>query len=140
MKDLKEITDRNPFKIPEDYFGEVTTKIISSTTGIVPGSKPRGLYSRMKPFLAVAACVAVLILLSFAALKIFLPSDKTVQIPEISLQEFSDTYLYDIDILTLEENISPIAFYSKVPDVSDSEIVDYLVLENVDLNDIYEIL
>ncbi len=94
----------------------------------------------MKPFLAVAASVAVLILLSYTALKIFLPADKPPEIPEISLQEFSDSYLNDFDILTLEEGTDPLAYNDKVPDVSDAEIIDYLILEDVDLNDIYEIL
>lgn len=140
MKDLKEITERNPFKVPENYFEEVNRKIIASTTGAEPLPKPHGLFRRLKPFLAVAASVAVLILLSYAALKIFLPVDKTSAMPGISLQEFSESYLNDFDIPTLEEGTDPIAYYDKVPDVSDAEIIDYLMLENVNLNDIYEIL
>jgi hypothetical protein len=73
-------------------------------------------------------------------MKIFQPSGRTGQTPEISLQEFSDTYLNDIDVLILEEDADPLAFYTKVSDVSNSEIIDYLILENIDLNDIYEIL
>ncbi|MCX6333802.1 MAG: hypothetical protein NT092_05795 [Bacteroidia bacterium] len=140
MKDLKEIADKNPFKVPENYFGEINNKIISLTTGIEPEVRKKGLYRRMRPVLAIAASVAVLILLGFAAMKIFQPSGRTGQTPEISLQEFSDTYLNDIDVLTLEEDADPLAFYTKVSDVSNSEIIDYLILENIDLNDIYEIL
>jgi hypothetical protein len=140
MKDLKEITDRNPFRVPENYFVEVNRKIISATTEAAPHLKPKGLYRRTRIILAIAASVALLIMSSYVALKIFLPSNKALEVPEISLQEFSDTYLNDIDVLTLEEGITPIALYDKVPDVSNSEIIEYLLLENVDLNDIYEIL
>ncbi len=141
MKDLKEIKDTNPFKVPENYFEEVNRKIISATAGAEPQVKPAGLYRRMKPYLAVAASVAVLILLSYTAIKLFLPADKTGEIPEISLQEFSDdAYLNDIDIYTLEEGMTPIASYEIIPDVSESEIIDYLILENINLNEIYEIL
>jgi hypothetical protein len=140
MKDLKDIADKSPFKVPENYFEEVNKKIIASTAEKVNETKPEGIYRRLKPFLAVAATVAVLILLSYTALKIFKPASITGKIPEISLQEFSDTYLNDIDILTLEEGASAIASFDGVYDVSDADIIDYLIVENIDLNDIYEIL
>ncbi len=140
MKDLKEITGGNPFKVPENYFEEVNRKIISATAGEETQARPAGIYRRMKPFLAIAASVAVLILLSYTALKIFLPADEKGVMPEISLREFSEIYLDDLDILTLEENTDPLAFSDKVPDVSNSEIIEYLILENVNLDEIYEIL
>ena len=138
MKDLKEITDKNPFKVPDNYFDEVSMKIISASSGSEPQKKPEGSYHRLRPFLAIAASFLILTFLSYAALRIFLPADKIPEIPEISLQEFSDNYLNDIDILTLEEGITPIASYDRIPDVTGSDIIDYLILENIDLNDIYE--
>ena len=140
MKNLDKITNKNPFKVPENYFEEVNRKIIASTTGAETEEKQKGLYRRLRPFLAAAASVAVLILLSYAALKIFLPSGNTAKMPEMSFQEFSDSYLDDIDVLSLEEAVDPAAFYDKVPDISSSEIIDYLILENIDLNEIYELL
>ncbi len=140
MKDFKEIADKNPFGVPENYFEELNSKIIASTAGSEPETRTKGLYRRMKPYLAVAASVAVLVLFSYTALKVFNPSDKKGKIPYLSLQEFSETYLNDIDIFTLEENITAFASNDKLPDVSNDEIIDYLILENVDLNDIYEIL
>jgi len=140
MKDLKEIADKNPFGVPENYFEELNSKIIASTAGSEPETRTKGLYRRLKPYLAVAASVAVLVLLSYTALKVFDPSDKKGEIPYMSFQEFSETYLYDIDVLTLEENLTAIASNNQLPDVSNEEIFDFLILENVDLNDIYEIL
>ena len=140
MKDLKEITDKNPFKVPENYFEELSRKIISVTAGSEPQKKPEGSYHRLRPFMAIAASFLILALLSYTALRLFLPADKIPEMPEISLQEFSDTYLNDIDIFTLEEGVAPIASYDRIPDVTDSDIIDYLILENIDLNDIYEIL
>jgi hypothetical protein len=140
MKDLKEITGKSPFRVPENYFDEVNRKILASTSEAPPQAKPAGLYRRMKPFLAAAASVAVLVLLGYGAIKIFMPSGKTGEMPEISLQEFSDAFLDDIDIVTLEEGAIELASYEKVPDVGNSEIVDYLMSENIDLNEIYEIL
>jgi hypothetical protein len=140
MKELKDISEKSPFKVPENYFEEVNRKIISATAGPETQLKPKGLYRIMRPALAIAATVAIVLLLGYAALKIFLPDGRPGSIPEISLQEFSDSYLDDIDILTLEDEITPIAYYDKIPDVSNSEIIDYLMFENLDLNEIYEIL
>lgn len=140
MKDLKEIAEKNPFGVPENYFEEVNSRIIASTAGIETESVTKGLYRRLKPYLAVAASIAVLVILSYSALKVFNPSDNKGVIPSISLQEFSDTYINDIDVLTLEEDLTAIASYDHLPDVSNAEIIDYLILENVDLDDIYEIL
>jgi hypothetical protein len=140
MKDLKEITGKNPFRVPENYFDEVNRKILASTSEAATQPKPRRIYRRMRPLLAAAASVAVVVLLGYGAMKIFMPAGKTGVIPEISLQEFSDTYLNDIDITTLEEGAVQLAAYEEIPDVSNSEIVEYLMLENIDLNEIYEIL
>ena len=141
MKKLNEITGKNPFKVPDNYFEEVNRKIISATAGAaVPETRKAGLYARLRPYLAAAASVAVIVFLSYTAVKIFIPAKKTGIIPEISLQEFSESYLNDIDILTLEENADPSILSEEVPDISKSEIIDYLLLENIDINEIYELL
>ncbi len=138
MKDLKEITDNNPFKVPDYYFEELNNRIISATTGSETKSKPSGLLYKLRPYIAIAASFLILTLLSYTALRIFLPAEKIPPLPEISFQEFSETILYDIDIYTLEEGAGPLASYERLPDVADSDIIDYLILEDIDLNDIYE--
>lgn len=140
MEDFKETADRNPFRVPENYFEDLNERIKSSSEGIEQVKKNKGLYHRMRPFLAAAASVALLFALSYISLKIFRPSSGREDLPEISLQEFTDTYLDEIDIFTIEEVISPVAFYEEIPDVSNNDIIDYLLLENIKLNDIYEIL
>jgi hypothetical protein len=140
MKKIDEITGKNPFKIPENYFEDVNRKIISSTSGAEDKSGKKGLYVRLRPYLSVAASVAVLVLLSYTIVKIFLPVNETSLIPEISMQEFSESYLNDIDILTLEGSIDPSTLSVEVPDISKSEIIDYLILDNIDINEIYELL
>jgi len=103
-----------------------------------PGNKSK--YRRIRPFLAIAASIALLAVIGFGALRLLVPEGRLPEIPEISLEEFTDRYLYDIDILTLEEGATPVASFDNVPGLTSSEIIDYLILENVDLNDIYEIL
>jgi hypothetical protein len=140
MKRIEEITGKNPFKVPANYFEEVNSKIISATAGEETESGKKGLIKRLRPYLAVAASVAVLVLISYLAVRVFMPSDDAELIPEISMQEFSESYLDDIDILVLEENAGYLLFSEEVPEVSNSEIVDYLLLENIDINEIYELL
>ncbi len=60
--------------------------------------------------------------------------------PEISLQEFSESYLNDIDLLTLEEKAGSLTPYEDVPNVNNTEIIEYLLLENINENEIYELL
>jgi hypothetical protein len=140
MKRIDEIASKNPFKVPENYFEEANRKIISATTESGTCTMKPRLFVRLRPYLAAAASVAVLALLSYVTVKVFLPVNRTELVPEISLQEFSDSYLNDIDILTLEENAAPMLFSEEIPDVERSEIIDYLLLENIDINEIYELL
>jgi hypothetical protein len=137
MKELKDISNKNPFKVPENYFEEVNRKIIFSTVSYSPEIKEKSLYRKLRPYFAVAASIAVLTVLSYTAIHIFSSNPNKSVFPEITLNEFSDNYLNDIDILTLEESagfIEPIVAHT---DINSKDIIDYLVLENIDINDIY---
>ena len=48
-----------------------------------------------------------------------------------------DLYLNDIDLSSLEENASSLVLSEEVPDVSKKDIIDYLLNENIEINDIY---
>jgi hypothetical protein len=140
MKRIDETAGRNPFRVPENYFEDVNRRIIAETAEKASEPvKPR-LYARIRPYLAMAAAVAMLAVLSYATVKILLPLKDQQSIPEISMQEFSDSYLNDIDILMLEERVEPLLFSEEVPEVSKNEIIDYLMLENIDINEIQELL
>jgi hypothetical protein len=138
MKEFKDISDKNPFKIPENYFKEVNQKIILSVSGNVPEIHRRSLYIRVRPYLAAAASIALLFALTFTAIHIFTPGKNNTGLPEITIIEFSDNYLNDIDNLTLEENTGSIEPNIAFADLNSLDIIDYLVLENIDVNDIYE--
>ncbi len=141
MEKLNNISGKNPFKVPENYFEQVNRKILALTTGAETESGKTGLYIRLRPILAVAASVAVLIIIGYSAQRLFMSgSENKNVIPEISMQEFSESYLNDIDILMLEQNSDPLVISGKVPDISKSEIIDYLILENISENEIYELL
>lgn len=138
MRDLKEIPEESPFKVPENYFEELNNRIISATVRSETPEKPEASRYRMRPIMAIAASFLILTLLGYTALRIFRPAEKIPSMPELSLQELSETILNDIDIYTLEEGVVFLASDETIPDVTDSDIIDYLILQDIDLNDIYE--
>jgi hypothetical protein len=140
MKPTEDIPRKNPFKIPENYFEEVNRKIISATAGSEPMVLKKGLYRKLRPWLAIAASVAVFTLLGYGAVKVFLPGNRNMEVPEISLQEFTETYFDDIDLSTLEESVASIIPFPEGPDVNSRELIEYLMLEDISENEIYELL
>jgi hypothetical protein len=137
MKTLNETPRENPFKVPENYFEEANSRIIASIAGKRPGADRKGTLRRLKTILVVAASVAGFILLSYTAMKIFL-HERGSNMPDIVTQEFPESYLNDIDIQTLEQYTDPSFLNVSVSDLTTTEIIDYLVVGNIDINDIYE--
>jgi len=140
MKPTEDIPRKNPFKIPENYFEEVNRKIMSATAGSEPMVLKKGLYRKLRPWLAIAASVAVFTLLGYGAVKVFLPGNRNMEVPEISLQEFTETYFDDIDLSTLEESVVSIIPFPEGPDVNSRELIEYLIQEDISENEIYELL
>ena len=138
MKKIKNIPDKNPFKVPDNYFEEVNRKIISATTGIEQETKRISLYSRFRPYLLIAASVTGLILITYSALTIITNSRNNSKLSESYYDEDYQQYLNEIDIVALEESTASLVQFEEGPDVSKSDIIDYLLLENIEINDIYE--
>jgi hypothetical protein len=138
MKNNNKIPEGNPFKVPENYFEELNSKIFASTIEIRDEKKKAGLYMRLRPFLAIAASVAVLAILTFTGEKLFSPRNEYVSLSEIPVEEYSETILNEIDLLTLEENAVLTGVSGLEPDIDKKDIIDYLLLENIDINEIQE--
>jgi hypothetical protein len=137
MKKSDNIPDKNPFKVPENYFEEVNSKIISATTGAETVIRKVSIFNRFRTSILVAASVAGFILISYTAIKLLTPAGVNSRLSE-TLKEISpDSYINDIDLSALEENASSLILSEEGPDVSKKDIIDYLLRENVDLNDIY---
>lgn len=138
MKKLNEIENKNPFKVPDGYFEEANRKIISATSGFSEEIRMTSVFSRFKSYFLIAASITGFIILSYSAIKLFGPDKSNIQLSEVTNTEFSQSYINDIDINTLEENASALVFNVEGPDASSKEIIDYLIMENIDINDIYE--
>jgi hypothetical protein len=138
MQNLKEIQDKNPFKVPEDYFEDVNRKIISATSGFEQEVRKTGFYYRFRPYFLIAASVTGFIFLSYTAIKLLTPARETSQLSEVVYEGTSEVYLNDIDILSLEENAANVILSEEGTGANKKDIIDYLLLENIEINDIYE--
>jgi hypothetical protein len=138
MNKLSDIPEKNPFKVPDNYFEEVNRKIISATSGFEEEVRKVSFYSRFRTRLLVAASVAGFILISYTAIKLLIPDNKKTQVSEVLSEINPDSYINDIDISSLEEESASLIAPEAGPDVSKKDIIDYLLFENVELSDIYE--
>ena len=70
-KELNDKPDKNPFKVPDNYFEEVNRKIISVTSGFEQEVKVISTYNRFRTYLLIAASVAGLYSYQFCCNKAF---------------------------------------------------------------------
>jgi hypothetical protein len=138
MKKLNEIKGNSPFKVPENYFEEVNRRILSETAGNDIEVNKKGLFLRFRTHLAIAATVAGLILLSYTAIKLLTAEETNLKVSLAISEEYSGSYIDDIDLIMLEENAASLDLPEVEPEVSNNEIIDYLLLENIEISEIYE--
>jgi hypothetical protein len=138
MKNLDDIGKQNPFKVPDNYFEDLNRKILSATSGVDEGVRRISFYNRFRTSILIAASVAGFIIISYSALKLFSPADTGSQVSEAIYNMNQDSLMNDIDISTLEESASSLVLPDDGPDVSKKDLIDYLMSENIEINDIYE--
>ncbi len=141
MKKLNEIEKNNPFRVPDNYFDSLNEKINEITTGAtpIPSVKP-AILIRLRPVLAIAASVCLLVIIGTGAYKYLSERKQMPSLSEISLQELPEFLFTDIDLSVIENTVeSDYALYD-LSEISKSEIIDYLLLENIDENEIYSLL
>jgi hypothetical protein len=138
MTKLNDIPPKNPFKVPDNYFDEVNRKIITAASDIEPEVRKISIYNRFRTSILVAASVAGFIILSYSAVRLFTSDRSDSTVSEVLHEINPDSLINDIDIFSLEESASSLIVPQEGPDVSKKDIIDYLLLENVEINDIYE--
>ncbi len=138
MKTNFKIPDKNPFKVPENYFEEVNRKIITVTTGDGLQGKHRNAWMPLRQYLAMAASVAVLALLSYTGIKLFSPRGESLSLNRIPSETYSEELVNNIDLIVLEEKAGKLEIPEERPGVDNQDIIDFLIKENIDINDIYE--
>jgi hypothetical protein len=138
MKKFRSISDKNPFKVPDNYFDEVNRKIISVTAGHEQPKLKIGIYERFRQYILIAASVTIFILIGFTVSSLLYKNKTESKIAEVKFEVFSDSFLNDLDLTSLEENVGAELVSDEVPDINKTEIINYLLVDNIDINDIYE--
>lgn len=138
MQKLNDIPDKNPFKVPDNYFEEVNRKIISATTGFDLEVDKVSIFKRFRTTLLIAASVAGFIIISYSIIRLQSHDNLNPQVSEFLNEVSPDSYINDLDMSSLEENASTLVLSEESPGVSKTDIIDYLLLENIQINEIYE--
>jgi len=138
MKKLNDIPGKSPFKVPENYFEEVNRKILSETSDKKQVINKGGLLIRFRPYLTIAASIAGFIIITYTTVNLLTAKNKTLDISEIISEGSPELFINDIDLYSLEENASLSSTSETESGVSNEEIIEYLISENIDINDIFE--
>lgn len=138
MKKLNDIPGKSPFKVPENYFEEVNRKILTDTSDKIQVIKNGGLLIRFRPYLAIAASIAGFIIITYTAVNLLTAKKQILNISEIVSEGSPELYINDIDLYSLEENAALSSTSEIGSGISNEEIIDYLISENIDINDIFE--
>ena len=141
MDKKKKYKESEIFRVPENYFEELTDKI----TGRTELEKKRpgpAFFTIARPHLMLAASMALLVIISYATLKFLLPDIQNDEATYDSIG-ISEYLAQEIDEVTLLENIDLADIYSigsgiTENDQYENEIVEYLIEENINYEDILE--
>ena len=134
MKKIENIEKKNPFKTPENYFEDVSRKIIASTVEADSGPKVKSIYRRLRPAILAAASVSILALLTYTGIRLLSESENTSVLSEIKADDYTEILLNDIDLSVLEESAAAAGLPYSEPEADNQEIVDYLIMDNIDIN------
>jgi hypothetical protein len=137
MKKLDEIPKKNPFKVPDNYFDELNSRIISAAEANKPVVM-KVVHKRPFRLLAAAASIAGLMLLSYAGYRLLSASRDNNRLSEALNSDNIELIMNDLDLGLIEQNAYPADPQINTTDVSSSEIVNYLLRENIDVSEIYE--
>lgn len=154
MKLNDKISKKNPFIVPEGYFDSLADRTMavireeearSQAAGLVdmaPRADKAGGTIRLKPFLALAAAILGFAILATVMVQL-VSSDKNAGFYEAGSSLYADLAFEEVDTYIIESELSrtdPEITEVQKDDISSDAIIDYLMNEDIDLNEIYELL
>jgi len=134
MADKSNIKEKNPFRVPDNYFSEVSAEIYSKTTGADRIRDKSRIIRLVKPALMLAAAMITFAVISYTVLRLLFPEyGNTVEenYTEI-LNQFDEVEL----INKLTEQEPDVGLHSAESD----EIIKYLLDHDVEYKSIIEFL
>jgi len=154
MKLNNEIKNTSPFKVPEGYFDTLTEKTMSAIRekeqddiSVTGGEKPVRKI-RLRPYLALAAAIAGFALIATFMVRL-VRNDRAVTMQSDDYSLYADLAAEELDIYMIENELRKAeqdhesVWYEEETlekEISTEAIIDYLTMEDIDINDIYELL
>lgn len=164
MKLNDEIRKNNPFRVPEGYFESLADRTMAAISEEEAGkengngtgshltvkasgkddkaSARAGRTIRLKPLLALAAAIIGFALLATVVVQLVSSERKSV-VYEAGSSLYADLAFEEVDTYILERELilsEPEVTEVREDEISTDAIIDYLMTEDIDLNDIYELL
>lgn len=138
MSEIEKIPKENPFRVPEGYFDEMTGRIMEAVSKFPRVSAPEKKLYRIRPWIAAAAGLAITIALGISYI-LFNNGKKEADILSgLSYNGTVEEIFYNMDITAIEEEIAAGMTSGGFSEVDNPDIIEYLVLHNINILDIYE--
>lgn len=135
MSKLDNIEKKNPFKVPDGYFEEMTTRLMDSVKEPVPEVK-RSVYTLIRPHLTMAAAMIALVIVSYTGLRLVLPDQQGY--PDFDQGELAEYLSMEVDEHYIVEHFGSGESSESSGEIPDSEIISYLLDNNIDYISIIE--
>lgn len=152
MKLNDDTAKKNPFMVPEDYFDTLadrTMAAIREEEAVRPERGRTGKPGRvvnLRPLLMLAAAILGFAILAAAMIRL-IGSDRQGTADESGTSLYAELAAEEIDMYMLENELGMIESVSEavIPELSEEAvpseaIIEYLMTEDIDLNEIYELL
>jgi hypothetical protein len=145
MKPDEEIKKSNPFKVPDGYFESLTDRTMSAIKSEQEKETHEEKPARrlgIRSLLAMAAAVAAFAVITTLTVRL-VTGGRDIEQQGEDKGLYADLAVEEIDTYMIESEWSN----TEIPGITEVEkaistdaIIDYLMTENIDLNDIYELL
>jgi hypothetical protein len=142
MKLNDEIKKKNPFRVPDGYFESLTERTMSAIKEVFEEEEKPVRRLHLRPYLALAAAVLGFAVITTVMVKL-VSGDRGTKVKASDSEIFADLAVEEIDTYMIESEWSKTEaadITSEKEDISTDAIIDYLMMEGIDINDIYELL
>ena len=134
MTNKGKIKNDNPFRVPDNYFDEVKKDIREKTRSAGNKKSKTRISVVLKPAIMMAAAMLAFVIISYSILKLLFPEYNSAE-----KQNFSEL-VYDFDEAELIDELVGHNNDEEALPAERSEIIDYLMDNNVDYHSIIEYL
>ena len=134
MKDIENRERNNPFRVPGDYFENMTGDLLNSVQDVKPASSGR-LWTIIKPHITLAAAMVALVVITYTGLRLILPGINSSGIDNESIANYISQ---EVDQEVIIDRILALEQVNEPGDLQEADIVAYLVENGIDISTIIE--